>query len=399
MRKSLSSLWLKSLKRISKVQQRQGTQLIRTLLGAPGGAKPKKASTAIKRKTQTPAKAPAKLRSVARQVPASVLHRPGSLSPGVSVKPKAGMGRWLRSYHLQPADGMITPPRRMDYWLFMPSRPAAEQGRPMPLVVMLHGCTQNAAEFAEGTRMNELAQRKGFAVLYPQQLASVDGNRCWHWHQRATQQGGGEVRWVVGAMHKVMRSHPIDPRRVYVAGLSAGAALAQIIALRHPHLVAAVGLHSCPVFGTVDSRMGAFSAMQHGSSHSLVRAVDDMALSPEFPGMPAILLQGEADKVVRSVNLMQLAQQFCLVNHLDDAAHPPVLQAHAERLTGRSPRHAYQVLDYSKGRTPLVRVCRIGGLDHAWSGGNAQFRFNAGTGPDASLMMWNFFRLHTRIPG
>ncbi|APW40725.1 PHB depolymerase esterase [Rhodoferax koreense] len=285
----------------------------------------------------------------------------------------------------------------MDYWMFVPTRALADRHKPMPLVVMLHGCTQTAAEFAQGTRMNALAQRKGFAVLYPQQLASVDNNRCWHWHLRATQQGGGEVRWVVGAIHKVMRTLPIDASRVYIAGLSAGAALAQIVALRHPQLIAAVGLHSAPVFGTVDSRMGAFSAMQHGSSHSLAHAVHDMALSPEFPRMPAILLQGDADKVVRSVNLMQLAQQFRLVNHIDDAAQEPVPHEFAERLTGRSPRHAYQVLDYSLGRSTLVRVCRIKGLDHAWSGGDAQFRFNAAPGPDASLMMWNFFQMHRRV--
>jgi len=157
-----------------------------------------------------------------------------------------------------------------------------------------------------------------------------------------------------------------------------------------------VGLHSAPVFGTVDSRMGAFSAMQHGSSHSLVRAVDEMALSPEFPGMPAILLQGDADKVVRSVNLMQLAQQFRLVNHIADDTDLPVTQEYPARPAGRSPRHAYQVLDYARGRSPLVRVCRINGLDHAWSGGDARLRFNAEVGPDASLMMWNFFQMHRR---
>jgi poly(3-hydroxybutyrate) depolymerase len=121
-----------------------------------------------------------------------------------------------------------------------------------------------------------------------------------------------------------------------------------------------------------------------------------MALSPVFPGMPAILVQGDADKVVRSVNLMQLAQQFRLVNHLGDAAAPAVAKQVAARLTGRSPRHGYEVLDYVAGRTSQVRVCRIHGLDHAWSGGDAQYRFHSEIGPDASLMMWNFFRMHRR---
>ncbi len=401
MRKSLSSLWLKSFKRISKVQQRQGTTLMRSLLGVTTPAKRKRATPAKKTQKSTGLRQAAKAtRAALRDVPASKLRNAGSQPAGTTArivsKPMPAQGRWLRSFHLEPAEGLLKPPRRMDYWMFVPSRPLAAQKKPMPLVVMLHGCTQTAADFAHGTRMNALAQRKGFAVLYPQQLAAVDNNRCWHWHLRATQQGGGEVRWVVGAIHKVMRTLPIDPGRVYVAGLSAGAALAQIVALRHPQLIAAVGLHSAPVFGTVDSRMGAFSAMQHGSSHSMAQAVQEMALSPDFPGMPAILLQGDADKVVRPVNLMQLAQQFRLVNHLDEAAEPRPAQDFPARLTGRSPRLAYQVIDYAQGRSPLVRVCRINGLDHAWSGGDARFRFHAETGPDASLMMWNFFNLHRR---
>jgi poly(hydroxyalkanoate) depolymerase family esterase len=401
MRKSLSSLWLKSFKRISKVQQRQGSALVRSLLGSPAPVK-RKASTKKAAPAQNVLRAvglvttPTASRAAVASRPAS-RPRPGELGPPrrTVAKPAEGQGQWLRSFHLEPADGM-TPPRRMDYWLFVPTRPLAEQHKPMPLVVMLHGCTQTAADFAHGTRMNALAQRKGFAVLYPQQLAAVDNNRCWHWHLRATQQGGGEVRWVVGAIHKVMRAMPIDRSRIYVAGLSAGAALAQIIGLRHPELVAAVGLHSAPVFGTADSRMGAFSAMQHGSSHSLVQAVNEITLSPEFPGLPAILLQGDADKVVRSVNLMQLAQQFRLVNHIDDVVDPPVVQEHPERTGGRSPRKAYQVMDYAKGRSPTVRVCKIAGLEHAWSGGDERFRFNAAVGPDASLLMWNFFALHRR---
>lgn len=405
MRKSLSSLWLKSFKRISKVQQRQGRDLLQSLLGAPAPAKRKRVGAVKKVLTSIGLlQAPGASRAAVRSKPAKpaklVSTTPKLRSPAQkAVKPRGeaqvqAQGQWLRSFYLEPADG-LAPPRRMDYWLFVPSRPASEQKKPMPLVVMLHGCAQTANEFAQGTRMNTLAQRNGFAVLYPQQLATVDHNRCWHWHLRATQQGGGEVRWVVGAIHKVMKSWPIDASRVYVAGLSAGAALAQIVALRHPNLIAAVGLHSAPVFGTVDSRMGAFSAMQHGSSHSLVQAVDEMALSPEFPGMPAILLQGDADKVVRSVNLMQLAQQFRLVNHLGDASAAVAKQV-AARLAGRSPRHGYEVLDYVAGRTSKVRVCRIHGLDHAWSGGDAQFRFHAEIGPDASLMMWNFFKMHRR---
>ncbi|MFZ4285714.1 alpha/beta hydrolase family esterase [Variovorax sp. HJSM1_2] len=394
MTKSLSSLWLKSFTKINKAQQRQGRRLLQSLFAPPmlrtaTAVAKSVAKAAASASLPTPvAKSKAKrIRPVAPTRPARVATRPAAL---------AGSGRWMRSYYQARAEGGSGVPRRMDYWLFLPDRPLAQAQAPMPLVVMLHGCTQDAVAFAQGTRMNALAQREGFAVLYPQQSISIDRNRCWHWHQRATQAGGGEVPWVVGAVRKVLAGQPIDRSRIYLAGMSAGAALANIIALRYPEYVAAVGLHSSPVYGTVDSRLGAFSAMQHGSSHSLSEAVREMATRADFPGMPAIILHGQDDKVVRAINLGQLTQQFCWLNKVDPSAAPLAEQSFEARPTGRAPRHAYEVKDYGRSRKALVRVCRIEGLDHAWSGGDASLPFNAAPGPDASQLIWNFFRMHRR---
>jgi poly(hydroxyalkanoate) depolymerase family esterase len=404
MTKSLSSLWLKSFTRISKAQQRQGRQLLQSLLAPPM----LRTATAVAKSVvkaaasaSRPAANPTKSKAKPKRVRAAATVRPTRAKASAkraSTRPAAlaGAGRWLRSYYQARAEGDTGAPRRMDYWLFLPDRPVAKALEPMPLVIMLHGCTQDAVSFAQGTRMNALAQREGFAVLYPQQSLSTDRHRCWHWHQRATQTGGGEVPWVVGAVRKVLAGNPIDRSRVYLAGMSAGAALANIIALRYPEYVAAVGLHSSPVYGTVDSRMGAFSAMQHGSSHSLSEAVREMATRADFPGMPAIILHGQDDKVVRSINLGQLTQQFCLLNKVDPSAPPLSEQSVEARPEGRAPRHAFEVKDYGKSRKALVRVYRIDGLDHAWSGGDPALPFNAAPGPDASQLMWNFFRLHRR---
>ncbi len=402
MTKSLSSLWLKSFTRISKAQQRQGRKLLQSFLSPP---MVRTATAVAKTVAKTVAKSAATstrlgLSKTIVKTAAKAVSKPSpkrSRAPARAAAVRAaGVGRWLRSYYQARAEGDTGAPRRMDYWLFLPERPAAQANEPMPLVVMLHGCTQDAVSFAQGTRMNALAQREGFAVMYPQQSLSIDRHRCWHWHQRATQAGGGEVPWVVGAVRKVLAGNPIDRSRIYLAGMSAGAALANIIALRYPEYVAAVGLHSSPVYGTVDSRMGAFAAMQHGSSHSLTEAVREMTTRVDFPGMPAIILHGQDDKVVRSINLGQLTQQFCLLNKVDPSAAPLAEQSHEARPTGRAPRHAYEVKDYGKSRKALVRVCRIDGLDHAWSGGDATLPFNAAPGPDASQLMWNFFRLHRR---
>ena len=363
MARSLGNLWLKSLQRIGRAQQKK---LVKSFAVATRKAA-KKAVKTVKKKPVAKAKA----------------------QPKAAVVLPALPGTWMRSFFASP-DG-----RRMSYWLYLPQRGKASASKPMPLVVMLHGCTQTAPEFAQGTNMNALAQRKGFAVLYPQQLLSIDANRCWRWYQRSTQQGGGEAALVAGMLTEVVSRHALDASRVYLAGMSAGAALAHIIALRYPHYIAAVGMHSGPVFGSADNRISAFASMQTGGGLGLAQAVHAVGDVRDFPRMPAILLHGEADKVVRIASLHQVAQQFRLVNGLTDAV--PVTHNSPVRPGGRSPRHAFQLQDYRVGRKPIVSVYRIAGLEHAWSGGDDTLRFNSKMGPDASALLWAFFARHRRL--
>jgi poly(hydroxyalkanoate) depolymerase family esterase len=382
MARSLSSLWLKNLRSVGKAQA-QGRKLFSSLVPK---AKPRKSAS----------KPVLKAAGYARNPGATKVKVTGAQGAGqVPFARAAGLpGRWQKAYFSLPVAGQMAAARRMLYWLYLPSG-AQSAADPLPLVIMLHGCQQTAADFATATRMNALAERKGFAVLYPQQSATADSHRCWHWYKRSTQQGQGDVRLIAAMAAHVVNRHALDGRRTYVAGLSAGAALACILGLRYPGLIAAVGLHSAPVFGTSDSPMSAYSAMQHGSGTAFAGAASAfMRQHAQFPGMPAILIHGDRDAVVRRVNASQLARQFVIFNALRLSDAEPIRRSFVARSGGRSPRHAYQTTTWYAGRKPQLVSCDISALGHAWSGGDHSVAFSAREGPDATLMIWTFFSRH-----
>lgn len=389
MTRSLGSLWLKNITRLGKRQQIQGRKLLKSLipvLAKPARAKPAKAlKTGV---SKTPKKA---VRAAAPRAQKSLAKHSTAI-----VNPMAGLpGSWKKAWFSEPATA-LAPARRMLYWLYLPSGPA-KAGR--PLVVMLHGCQQTATDFAASTRMNRLAERKGFAVLYPQQSAAADSHRCWHWYKRATQQGVGEVKLIADMVAQLQTRHHFDKTRTYVAGISAGAGMAAILALRHPELIAAVGLHSAPVFGTSDSALTGFKAMQQGSFLAYRESARQFAAAqPGFPGMPVMLIHGRRDAVVRRVNVDQLAEQFVILNGEQISSARPVQRSYPARTGGRSPRHGYETSSYYAGRKPRVVKCEIESLGHAWSGGDAALSFSAPEGPDATLLMWTFFAQQQRLP-
>lgn len=373
MLKGLSRLWLRGLKQISKAQQSQQKKLVKSLLAKPAASK------------RAPKKSTAAVRSAKPAAPAK---------PAIASRPAPLPGKWLASYYSSFAENGALPARRMNYWLYLP---AGADAASLPLVVMLHGCEQSATQFSDGTRMNQLAEQKGFAVLYPQQSLKAHPNRCWHWYDKATQEGGGDVQLIAGIVESVMQKYPIDPRRVYVAGISAGGAMAHILAMNYPHLFAAVGLHSAPVFGATHTRMGAYAVMQRGSLKPLNGGLHEpLNKNAVRAKMPAILVHGQADKVVRSINLAQLAQQFREVNQLSLNDQAPAVFKAASSPKSKNPRHAYKIFDYHSGTKLLLRVCEVHQLEHAWSGGDGSLRFNSSAGPDASKMMWDFFARHRR---
>ncbi|MES2832829.1 MAG: PHB depolymerase family esterase [Pseudomonadota bacterium] len=372
MLKTLSKLWLSNAVRLAKAQAAGQRMLLKS------ATRSTKKSCVSEKKSSVSALLPTPAKQGRRKPVADV----SSLNVG---------GKWTRSYYLPPSASPADPARRLAYWLYVPNQFVAGQDS-FPLVVMLHGCEQTAADFASGTRMNVLAAHFGFAVLYPQQVVSGHAHRCWPWYQQSLQRGGAEVASVAGAIEKVVAQRGFDRSRIYIAGLSAGAALAQIVALRHPHLIAAVCSHSGPVYGAADSRMAAFSVMQHGTRDA-VRPIDQLlSEQSDFPGMPMLILHGEQDTVVRPVNALQLAWQFCQANALSTSAHEPIASGVAGESCDR-----FRMTDYCRDQKIVVRLCQIRHLNHAWSGGDDTFRFNVGSGPDASLMCWEFFSQHVRV--
>lgn len=404
MTKSLTSLWLKNLRRVGKAQQAQGRKLFNSLLTSavrvPAATRAKAAKVTKTAKTirpvvlknikaVKPVKAPVAKVAKPRRKPSAAPARPTA----ASVLPTLP-GSWKKAFFSLPGTG-LAPARRMLYWLYLPSAPSSA---PRPLVVMLHGCKQTATDFAASTRMNQLAERKGFAVLYPQQSQAADSNRCWHWYRRATQQGQGDVELIAEMLKQVQGRHRLDASRTYVAGLSAGAGLAAILALRHPRLIAAAGLHSAPVYGTSDSPLSGLQAMQQGASvkhQDAVREFTDTQM--HFPGMPVMLIQGKNDSVVRRVNVDHLTAQFSLIDAPFITSAEPVVHSYAGRSSGRSPRHAYKTATYYAGRRPMLVKCEIDLLGHAWSGGEGSLDYSAPEGPDATLLLWTFFSRQQRL--
>ncbi len=395
--KTFGKLWLKSARRLAKVQvveqKKLQKKLVKSLMPAV-----KKPRTAPRRRAAS-AKRAETVQAGAGTPTAARSGSGASMAAGIAAAATRldSGGSWSRGYHVSPLADSRGRRRRMTYWLYVPHASAhgiasasAAPGQ-VPLLVMLHGCDQTAEDFAGGTRMNQLAARHGFAVLYPQQSASAHAQRCWPWYKRSLQHGGDEVALVAGMLEKVAALNGFDRSRVYVAGLSAGAALAQTLAVQHPRVFAAVASHSGPVYGVADSRLSAFTVMRAGSRDAGRTATRLLVERPDFPVMPILILQGGQDPVVRPVNAGQLAQQFCILNRMASTAHEtPVLRA------ARAANDAWRRTDYKHQGRVVVRLCEVTHLAHAWSGGDASLRYNAARGPDASALLWDFFRRHRR---
>lgn len=312
---------------------------------------------------------------------------------GGALQPATERSLWVEAQYPASVPGATTVPR-LPYWLHIPATRGATK---IPLVVMLHGCDQTAEEFAQSTRMNLLADGHRFAVVYPHQPPSAHPYGCWHWYDPDDDKGGGEAARIAGMIESLIAERSIDESRIYVAGLSAGAGMAAMVALRFPNLIAAIGLHSGVVLGEARSATEAMFAMRMGTSAKpaslLPDVVEDLS---SFPGMPAILLHGSSDDVVLPVNTDQLVEQFLLLNGLmtedknlvTSPQHPVI-----ERVT-QHPR--YQQHDYYRDGELKLRVCRITSLEHAWSGSDDGNGSGSDGEPDASALMWEFFSQHRR---
>jgi len=256
---------------------------------------------------------------------------------------------------------------RRDYKLYVP---ASYSGSPVPLVVMLHGCGQDPDDFAKGTGMNALAEEVGCLVLYPAQSGSANHSRCWNWFNAVDQRRDqGEPSIIAGMTLQIMDHHAVDPSQVYVAGLSAGGAMATIMGTQYPDLYAAVGVHSGLPFASASDLSSAMAAMKGDFRRA---PAPDQAL-------PIIVFHGDRDTTVHPANGDEL------VRHL---AQPGMTEP------GRVPDgHAYTRTVYP-GDDGILHAEHwlVHGAGHAWSGGNARGSYTDGRGPDASREMMRFFR-------
>jgi poly(hydroxyalkanoate) depolymerase family esterase len=277
------------------------------------------------------------------------------------------------------------------YKLYIPNTYA---GRRMPLIVMLHGCTQNASDFAAGTQMNALADSQGFLVVYPAQSVRENLGRCWNWFQPHNQERDrGEPSLIAGITREVASTYRVDERRIFIAGLSAGAAMSIIMGNTYPDLFAAVGAHSGFAYRAAHNLPSALAAMR-GHSGLIADSADPIGTAPKscessVGAIPIIVFHGDRDKTIHVDNASKIiAQAISNAVHFGiiDRLRNPV----QERMTTNGRAHTNTVYYGPKAR-PIVELWMLHGGGHAWSGGSTKGSFTEAAGPNASAEMVRFF--------
>ncbi|HJW25471.1 MAG TPA: PHB depolymerase family esterase [Rhodocyclaceae bacterium] len=276
------------------------------------------------------------------------------------------------------------------YKLYVPSGYGAG---PLPLVVMLHGCTQDPDDFAAGTRMNELAEQEPCLVLYPAQAQSANGSKCWNWFKTTDQQRDqGEPSIIAGMTRQVADTFSVDRRRIYIAGLSAGGAMAVTMGINYPDLYAAVGIHSGLPHAVAKDLPSALAAMRQGGTAPAGRQAKEFAGSQP---LPVIVFHGDRDTTVHPCNGDQVITQCAACS--SDPRPPADADVSVQR--GQIPRgHAYTRTIYRPGSgRSVAEHWLVHGAGHAWSGGSSSGSYTDPKGPKASQEMLRFFLEHPRI--
>lgn len=278
------------------------------------------------------------------------------------------------------------------YKLYVP----ASVGDAPPLLLMLHGCTQSADDFATGTRMNQLAEKHGFLVVYPEQATGANLSRCWNWFSTPDQvRDCGEPSLIAGITRSVAERHGADPRRMFVAGLSAGAAMAVILGETYPELIAGVGAHSGLPYGSAHDIPSALAAMKGGrgrNSAGIRNAVGASAPTGRGPAahaVPTIVFHGDRDHTVQYSNATEIVQQAVNAHAAQVEGAGAGIRTESGSVPGGR-RYSRAVHADARGQSH-VEAWTVHGAGHAWSGGSASGTYTDKSGPDASAEMVRFF--------
>jgi poly(hydroxyalkanoate) depolymerase family esterase len=364
-----------------------------------------RAATAIAEATAPkPARKPTR---TAKSRPKSVARKPAARKPP-AIKPAArrqvrksagsapsstGRGTWRQARFTGLAGSR-------SYRVYIPI--GLRRTTKAPLLMALHGCGQGGLDFAVSTRFSELADKHKFLVVYPEQSATQNAQKCWNWFRVAHQfRSQGEPAILAGIVRRVTQETTawrVDPERVYVAGISAGGAMSVVLAATYPELFAAVGVHSAPPYRSASGPANAFAAMQGGAMPPPVEA------PAREPMPPMIVFHGTVDGTVRSVNAQRIAEQWLHYYDHDASRHvdrkpvgrPRTATTNPARPASPRSRRGYQVTRWSVSGRRVLEVWIVDGLGHAWSGGSPKGSYSDSRGPRASTEMWKFFSAHRR---
>ncbi|TMD49132.1 MAG: PHB depolymerase family esterase [Chloroflexi bacterium] len=294
-----------------------------------------------------------------------------------------------------------SPAGNLPYVVYTPLNYRADTS--VPLLVMLHGCTQSAADFAAGTQMNLVAEEHNFIVVYPQQVRKNNSLYCWNWFDLANQsRDHGEPAMIVGIVQDILQNTAqwtIDTARIYVAGISAGAAMSVILGATYPDIFAAIGIHSGLEYQALKSHHGALTISKRGGPDPLQQGLAAYEAMGSYARIvPTIVFHGTKDTVINITNGDQVVQQWMQTDML--ASHDTYVadfNAPATATTYKIPTgYAYTVYTWqnSRGKT-IQEYWKVNGLGHAWSGGNSSGSYTDSRGPSASEALYAFFMHHS----